>query len=296
MPTRICAMKSRGWRRAVACSLGLMTAWGLAHAGPPDPAHAGIVADPCAHLPPPPKVLTDSWAAADVARKAGREPAAAPADVVAAYESWSRTRNAMDFAGLCRYREANATLPAPTAKRVVFIGDSITEGWSNRRPAFFAGDRINRGIGGQTTPQMLARFRADVIDLEPAVVHILAGINDIAGNTGPTTLENIENNLRSMVELAQAHDIHVVLGAVLPASRFPWRPEIDPVPSVLALNDWLERYADEVGAEFVDYFDALDDGRHGLAPEHADDGVHPTEAGYAIMEPLTNAAIVSALD
>ena len=172
------------------------------------------------------------------------------------------------------------------------MGDSITQGWKDSRPEFFRGDRVDRGISGQTTAQMLGRFSTDVIALHPAAVHILAGTNDIAGNGGPTTLENIEYNIRSMVELAQAHRIKVILGTVLPAVRYNWRPEIDPVPSIGALNAWIRSYSKSHGIILVDYYSALDDGRHGLAPSDSGDGVHPTPAGYAKME----AALAAKLD
>jgi acyl-CoA thioesterase-1 len=189
-----------------------------------------------------------------------------------------------DMFNLCRYRAANQALPPPSSTRIVFMGDSITEGWKDSRPKFFQGDRIDRGISGQTSAQMLGRFYADVIALRPATVHILAGTNDIAGNGGPTSLEAIQNNIRSMVELAQAHRIKVILGTVLPAARFDWRPEVDPVPSIGALNAWIRNYARSRGITLVDYYAVLDDGRHGLAKSDSADGVHPTAAGYAKME------------
>jgi acyl-CoA thioesterase-1 len=189
-----------------------------------------------------------------------------------------------DFFNLCRYRAANRSLPPPSSARIVFMGDSITEGWRDSRPEFFRGDRVDRGISGQTTSQMLGRFYADVIALHPATVHILAGTNDIAGNGGRTTIDTIENNIRAMVELAQAHQIKVVLGTVLPAVRFNWRPEIEPIASIGALNGWIRRYSKSHGIVLVDYYAALDDGHHGLAPGDSGDGVHPTPAGYAKME------------
>jgi acyl-CoA thioesterase-1 len=189
-----------------------------------------------------------------------------------------------DYSGLCRYRSANLVLPPATATRIIFMGDSITEGWQATRPDFFRGDRIDRGISGQTTSQMLGRFYADVIALHPAVVHILGGTNDIAGNSGPTSLDAIENNLRSMVDLARAHGIRVILGTVLPAARFGWRPDIEPVASIRALNGWIRAYARARGIAVVDYYTLLDDGRHGLAPIDSGDGVHPSAAGYAKME------------
>ena len=205
---------------------------------------------------------------------------------------------AQDWANLERFREDNAKLAAPRTcdDRVVFMGNSITQGWIDMIPEFFAGRHyINRGIGGQTTPQMLIRFRQDVIHLNPKVVVILAGINDIAGNTGPSSLEMIEDNLHSMTELAQANGIEVVLCSVLPALDFPWRPGMYPAGKVVELNKRIEAYASKKGAVYCDYFTAMVDERNGLPAELSDDGVHPNEAGYAIMAPLVEKAIARAL-
>lgn len=205
---------------------------------------------------------------------------------------------AQDWANLNRFREENAKLAAARTcdDRVVFMGNSITQGWIDRVPEFFAERHyINRGIGGQTTPQMLIRFRQDVIHLRPKVVVILAGINDIAGNTGPSTLEMIEDNLHSMTELAQANGIEVVLCSVLPAYDFPWRPGQEPAEKVVELNRRIEAYASTKGAVYCDYFTAMADERNGLPEELSGDGVHPNEAGYAIMAPLVEKAIARAL-
>lgn len=205
---------------------------------------------------------------------------------------------AQDWANLERFREDNAKLAAPRTcdDRVVFMGNSITQGWIDMIPEFFAGRHyINRGIGGQTTPQMLIRFRQDVIHLNPKVVVILAGINDIAGNTGPSSLEMIEDNLHSMTELAQANGIEVVLCSVLPAIDFPWRPGMEPAGKVVELNKRIEAYASMKGAVYCDYFTAMVDERNGLPKELSGDGVHPNEAGYAIMAPLVEKAIARAL-
>lgn len=205
---------------------------------------------------------------------------------------------AQDWANLERFREDNAKLAAPRTcdDRVVFMGNSITQGWIDMIPEFFAGRHyINRGIGGQTTPQMLIRFRQDVIHLRPKVVVILAGINDIAGNTGPSSLEMIEDNLHSMTELAQANGIEVVLCSVLPAIDFPWRPGMEPAGKVVELNKRIEAYASMKGAVYCDYFTAMVDERNGLPKELSGDGVHPNEAGYAIMAPLVEKAIARAL-
>jgi lysophospholipase L1-like esterase len=176
------------------------------------------------------------------------------------------------------------------------MGNSITEGWIKQVPHFFAnGMYINRGISGQTTPQMLVRFRQDVIHLYPKVVVILAGINDIAGNTGPSTIEMIEDNLYSMTELAQAHGIQVVLCSVLPALDFPWRPGMEPAPKVVDLNKRIKEYARTHGVVYCDYFSAMADENNGLPKKLSEDGVHPNKAGYAIMAPLVEKAIAQAL-
>jgi lysophospholipase L1-like esterase len=203
-----------------------------------------------------------------------------------------------DWAGLRRYRDANAALsaPAPGENRVVFYGNSITDGWAQFFPAMFPGKPyIGRGISGQTTPQMLVRFRQDVVALQPKVVVILAGTNDIAGNTGPSTLEMIEDNYMSMVQIAKAHHIHVVLSSVLPVYDYPWKPGLEPAPKIIALNAWLKRYANETGEVYLDYHSAMADARNGLPPNLARDGVHPTNAGYRVMAPLAEAAIAQAL-
>lgn len=203
-----------------------------------------------------------------------------------------------DWPNLKKYREANARLSAPASneQRVVFMGNSITEGWINQRPEFFNGrPYINRGIGGQTTPQMLIRFRADVVALKPKVVVLLCGINDIAGNTGPSTLEMIEDNIASMTEIALANNIKVVLSSVLPAYDFPWRPNMEPAPKVMALNKWIKAYAAQKKVVYLDYFSAMVDERNGMKSIYHTDEVHPNKAGYAVMEPLVEQAIKKAL-
>jgi lysophospholipase L1-like esterase len=201
-----------------------------------------------------------------------------------------------DFGGLTTFKEADLALapPAPGEDRVVFMGDSITEGWKIA-DSFPGKPYINRGISGQTTPQMLVRFRQDVIALKPKVVVILAGVNDIAGNTGPMTLEQTEDNLASMAELAAANHIRVVLCSVLPAFDFPWKPGVTPAPKVLALNAWIKAYAAEHGHVYVDYHTAMKDSRDGLPAALSHDGVHPLPAGYAVMAPLVEAGIEKAL-
>lgn len=203
----------------------------------------------------------------------------------------------LDWPNLGRYREANAALPPPAAgeNRVVFFGDSITEGWS-RNGAFFPGrPYVNRGIGGQTTPQMLVRFRQDVVALRPKVVVILAGTNDIAGNTGPSTIEMIEDNIASMTELAKANGIAVVLSSVLPVYDYPWKPGLQPAPKIVALNKWMREYAARTGAVYLDYWTAMADERQGLPKNLAYDEVHPTEEGFRLMAPMAERAIQQAL-
>lgn len=204
----------------------------------------------------------------------------------------------LEWAYLSKYHDANLQLvpPGPTEKRVVFLGDSITEGWGNADGKFFeANPYVNRGIGGQTTSQMLVRFRQDVIGLKPAVVVILGGTNDIAQNGGVTTLEGIEDNLRSMVELARVNGIRAVLSSVLPAIDYPWRPGLQPRDKITALNTWMRGYCRSNHLVYLDYHSAMDDGRGALRPELSKDGVHPTSAGYSIMEPLAEEAIRNAL-
>src|SRR3954451_13006275 len=172
-----------------------------------------------------------------------------------------------DWPNLTRYREANAQLgpPKPGEQRVVFYGNSITEGWAPLFPKMFPGKPyVGRGISGQTTPQMLVRFRQDVVSLKPAVVVILAGTNDIAGNTGPSTGEMIEGNLASMTEIAKANGIHVVLSSVLPVYDYAWRPGLEPAPKIIALNKWMKRYAAKTGSVYLDYHTPMKDARDGL--------------------------------
>ena len=203
-----------------------------------------------------------------------------------------------DWANLGRYRDANAKLPPPTPKenRVVFYGNSITDAWAQRFPTDFPGKPyIGRGISGQTTPQMLVRFNQDVVALRPKVVVILAGTNDIAGNTGPSTIEMIEDNLRSMAEIARASGIRVVLSSVLPVYDYPWRPGLEPALKIVALNAWMKDYAAKSGATYLDYHSAMGDARQGMRAELASDGVHPNDAGYRVMAPLAEKAIAAAL-
>jgi acyl-CoA thioesterase I len=203
-----------------------------------------------------------------------------------------------DWPALAKYQKANADLGPPKAgeQRVVFMGNSITEGWAPHFDSLFPGKPyVGRGISGQTTPQMLVRFRQDVVALSPKAVVILGGTNDIAGNTGPSTLEMIENNLMSMTEVAKANGIRVVLVSVLPAADYPWRRGLDPAPKIIALNTWIKQYAARVGVVYLDLHTPMSDGKGGMRPELSADGVHPNAAGYALMAKLTEPAIEKAL-
>ena len=204
-----------------------------------------------------------------------------------------------DWANLSKYSSENKTLMplSMKEKRIVFMGNSITEGWKNTDPGFFEGRLyIDRGISGQTTPQMLIRFRPDVIDLKPAIVIILAGINDIAENTGPMTLEETAGNIFSMAQLAKAANIKVIISSVLPANTFPWRPEIKPAEKVIELNILLKQYCEENRITYLDYYSHMVDDKKGLDSRYGDDGVHPNLAGYKVMEGLVENAIKSAIE
>jgi lysophospholipase L1-like esterase len=211
---------------------------------------------------------------------------------------------ARDWPQLERYREANGKVAAPAKdeQRVVFLGDSITDGWKLEN-AFPGKPYINRGISGQTTPQMLVRFRPDVVAHKPKVVVILAGTNDLAGNTGPMTLEAIEDNLMSIVDLAHQHGIKVVLASLLPVSDYgktnDGRPLTQttrrPPEKIKALNDWLKKYAAERKLVYLDYFSATVDDKGFLKTELSGDGLHPNAAGYDVMAPLASKAIATAL-
>jgi lysophospholipase L1-like esterase len=220
----------------------------------------------------------------------------------------SRAENTLaDWPNLARYHGANAKVEPPGNKeqRVVFMGDSITDGWTNPEyGGFFPGKPyIDRGISGQTTPQMLIRFRPDVIALRPKVVVILAGTNDIAGNTGPMTLEQIEDNLASMAELARSNGIRVVLASLLPVSNYGHDRQGNPVDmrikrppeQLLALNAWIKKFASDKKHVYLDYFSAMADEQGLLRKEFSDDGLHPNAKGYAVMSPLAEQGIQAAL-
>jgi lysophospholipase L1-like esterase len=209
---------------------------------------------------------------------------------------YSNSTTAQDWPNLKRYATENEQLLKleNMEDRIVFMGNSITEGWKQANPDFFARENyINRGISGQTTPQMLVRFRQDVVDLNPEYVVILAGINDIAGNTGPSTIQMIADNIFSMSEIATAHDIEVILCSVLPAIDFPWNPGLKPAQKVVALNLLLKEYADKHDLTYVDYFSAMVDDDMGLKADLGYDGVHPNAKGYSIMEVIIEDAFTT---
>jgi lysophospholipase L1-like esterase len=219
----------------------------------------------------------------------------------------SQQKTLQDWPNIARYHDANASVqpPATTEKRVVFMGDSITDGWVRpENGGFFPGKPyIDRGISGQTTPQMLIRFRPDVIALQPKVVVILAGTNDLAGNTGPMTLDQIEGNLQSMDELAHANKIRVVLASVMPVSNYGQDRDGKPVDmrtkrppeKIIELNNWIKNYAAAHGDIYLDYFSAMVDDHGLLKADISHDGLHPNAKGYAIMSPLAEKSIAEAL-
>jgi lysophospholipase L1-like esterase len=204
----------------------------------------------------------------------------------------------MDWPNLARYRAEDEALAPPAAgvQRVVFLGDSITDGWGRGTGIFFPGKPyINRGISGQTTPQMLMRFQQDVVHLQPAVVVILAGTNDIAGNTGPSTPKMIEDNFTSMAAIAKQSGIKLVLASITPAFAYPWRPGVEPVAEIREVNSWLQDFCASHGCIYLDYYSAMADEKGAMLPGLSSDGVHPTAKGYVVMAPLAEQAIAKAL-
>ena len=224
--------------------------------------------------------------------------------IILLYLPFTQEINSQDwntFANTMLYNKANLELKLHTKakNRVVFMGNSITEGWIQMRPEFFNNrDYVNRGIGGQTTPQMLLRFREDVINLNPSVVIILAGTNDIAGNSGYISLESVIDNIKSMSEIANANGIKVIISSILPAIDYPWKPGLDPAPKIIKINKALKVYSKNNNFIYLDYFSAMADDKNGLkVPEYttASDLVHPNEKGYEVMEKLVEIAINKAL-
>jgi acyl-CoA thioesterase I len=252
------------------------------------------LAPPCdPPLEIPPGLVASVRAQFDDART-GPAPAMAPADI-AAYQKMQTTQQQRDWPNLCNFRADNLALSKLPAdpRRVVFMGDSITQNWLLAHPDFFATTLVNRGISGQTTPQMLIRFRADVIALHPAAVHILAGVNDIAGNTGPSTLSAIEDNIAAMAEIARANGVRVILASPLPADAFNWAPKARPANDIRTLNSWIKDYAARNHIAYADYYTPMATQSGGLKPELTLDGVHPNKRGYELMEPIARAAVAA---
>ncbi len=259
--------------RTLALSLAAVTGPAFAQTDVPGDPYAhdpvGIVADPCPSHPMP----SDG----------------------AGWQVWKLHMLTRDFGQLCRYQAQNReVLASGKPVRVVFMGDSITDNWIGADRDLFTNGLVDRGIGGQTTAQMLVRFRQDVIALKPRAVHIMAATNDIAGNTGAATMATVQGHIETMAELARAHGIKVILASVPPAAAFPWSPDKRPIPQVRALNAWLQGYARRNGFVFVDYYAALATRDGAMKPGLASDGVHPTPAGYAVMRPLALAAVRTA--
>ncbi len=220
--------------------------------------------------------------------------------IASAAQTQPTPKKPQDWAALGRYRAEDAALPPPPdhEQRVVFMGDSITDGWGRwaGTGTFFPGKPyINRGISGQTTPQTLIRFQQDVVHLHPSAVVILAGTNDIAGNTGPSTPEMIEDNLTSMTQIAQANGIRVVLASITPVYVYPWRPSIHPTDEIKLLNQWMQNYCIKQACTYLDYYSSMADPQGAMLPGYSSDGVHPTAKGYNVMAPLAERAISEAL-
>jgi acetyl esterase/lipase/lysophospholipase L1-like esterase len=281
----------------VLCTAFLLGTASSAHAQ----AAPGLVASPC----PVPNADADARLAPVM--ELFITPAASPEAFWNAFEAWqaglppaqaaeAEAQRARDWPSLCRYKAANAAIGSAERPRAVLMGDSITDNWTRGDPALFTNGVIGRGIGGQTSPQMLARFRQDVVALRPRVVHIMAGTNDIAGNTGPATVQDYQSNILAMIELARTNDIAVVLAGIPPSRKLFWRGDLDPRPLIRELNGWLRAVAFDKGYVFVDYATVLADADGGLRADLGNDGVHPNRVGYARMRPLIENVIAEALE
>ncbi len=199
-----------------------------------------------------------------------------------------------DWAWLCRFRAENAALAGKTTPKMVLMGDSITSFWAQNDPALFSKSFANRGIAGQSSSEILLRFHQDVVSLRPAIVHILAGSNDVGGINGPTSPQSFKNNIRAMSDIARANGITVILGSITPAEKIEWQPSIRPASQIIGLNKWLRIFCEEQGLIYADYHSALTDPKGAMWPEYSEDGVHPDAAGYAVMRRVLEAAIVLA--
>jgi lysophospholipase L1-like esterase len=258
----------------------------------------GMVDNPCEGVPPIPPALVDYVRNMFKPGQTGPAPAptAAALAEVNAYRTAQAEHAKVDFPNLCYYRADNAKLLAGPASghTVVFMGDSITQTWGLADEPFFTNGIVDRGISGQTTPQMVLRFMADVVALHPQVVHIMAGTNDLAGNTGANSPQDYKNNIMTMVALAKANGIRVILASIPPTAGFTWKPDVKPT-NLRALNAWLKDYAAKEGLVFVDYVSVLQTPEGALKPEFTADGVHPNYKGFMAMEPLTRAALAKAM-
>ncbi|KMS51675.1 hypothetical protein V474_03325 [Novosphingobium barchaimii LL02] len=216
------------------------------------------------------------------------------AKLIAQVSEKEKQRQKIDWAGLCRYRAANAEQRGKDAPDVVFLGDSITDNWIYGDPSLFSAKVLDRGISGQTSAQILLRFQADVIRLRPGTVHIMAGTNDILQDLGPTSDDAIIDNFVAMLDLAQVHKINVVIASILPISERSWQPQLKPGPRVVRLNQRLKALALSRKAKFLDYYSVLKDADGRLRTDLGNDGVHPNRTGYAAMAPLARSVIVAA--
>jgi lysophospholipase L1-like esterase len=287
----------KGAGSAVLCTLAILGAVVLvgpvaAHAQAPLP-NAQMTDSPCP--PPPPRPPQEMLAAM---LKPGAKPPPMPSqgdEKLREYLKKHAEDLARDFPDLCHYKSDNAAIREGAHPTIIFMGDSITEGWGVGDPSLFSRGVVDRGISGQTSPQMLLRFYQDVVALRPRAVHIMAGTNDVAGNTGPSSPDDFKNNIRAMVDLARANHIQVVLASILPAERFPWRPDIQPVEQIRQLNAWLRQFAGQHELIYADYYSSLATPSGALRPELSNDGVHPNADGYAAMRPIADAAIRKAM-
>lgn len=288
-------MRSR--RAHLAMLAAGLALFGASAASAADAPPTGLVDDPCVGAVEVPAGIR-AVLAARYHPVVGKPVPQVDPEQLKAYQASAAEFAKKDWPNLCKYRADNARLAAGSAagRRVVFMGDSITEGWGVADAAFFTGGVVNRGISGQTTPQMLVRFEADVVALQPAVVHILAGTNDIAGNTGPTSVDAIRNNIAAMATLAKASGAKVILASVPPAAKLFWNPALPPAPPRIAeLNAWLKAYAAREGFIYADYHTPLSTPDGAMKPELTLDGVHPNAKGYDVIEPLARDAIRRAL-
>ena len=285
MITRLCQLMLFG-----TVALGVPMA-ALAQA-PPAPV-AQMTASPCPPpAPAPPREMLIAML------QPGAKPPPLPAagdEKLQAYLKKHAEDLARDYPDLCHFKSDNDALLKGAHPTVVFMGDSITAAWGVGDPSLFSGGVVDRGISGQTSPQMVVRFYQDVVALHPRAAHIMAGTNDVAGNTGPSSPEDFKNNIRAMVDLARANHIQVVLASILPAERFPWRPDIQPVEQIRQLNQWLQQFAGQHHLIYADYYSALTTPSGAFRPELSNDGVHPNSDGYAAMRPIADAALRKAV-